>query len=496
MQVRGDLSCALARVLLCTAGLARAATWPNGPFVASGRWIADASGDIVTYAGVNWPGHVDTMLPEGLQYQSVAAIVSQIKAMGMNSIRLTYAIEMVDQIEENDGADISIQTAFTNALGQEDGQAIYAKVIANNPSFGSNTTRLDVFDAVAAECANQEIYVHLDNHISQAGWCCSPLDGNSWWGDTYFSTSNWTRGLSYMANHGKQWPNLMSMSLRNELRQPLTNLTLYSDSYNWEDWYTNVRLGADAIHAANPDVLIFLSGINSDTTLTPVVQAGTALAPGTGVFSTDDFSGYSDKLVLELHNYADILGGPDLTNCTALQDDLYTDGFQTLLSNDSDNVNVFPLVLTEWGFDQSNATTWEDTFVTCLEAYLASQSAGFMIWTLSGSYYIREGAQDADDTWGLLTHDWSSFRNQDFVTQGLEPLVAKLVAVNGSAAAATNSTSGGGGGGSGGSGDGSSTSSNDTDSSAPGLTGQKGAGYTTIISSVLLATTIAIFFSV
>ncbi|KAI0121035.1 glycoside hydrolase superfamily [Xylariales sp. AK1849] len=409
-----------------TSGLATA-TWPNGPFLTSGRWITDASGSIVTYAGVNWPGHADTMIPEGLQYASIEDIVSKIKSIGMNSIRLTYAIEMIDQIEENGGNDVPVQTAFTDALGQGNGTAIYQKVFANNPSLGNDTTRLQVFDAVAEECANQGIYVHLDNHVSKAGWCCTPLDGNTWWGDTYFSVANWTRGLSYMADHCKKWPNLMSMSLRNELRQPLLNKELYSDSYNWQDWYKYVKQGADAIHSANADVLIFLSGLDSDTTLAPVVQ-GTALTPGSSTFNIDDFQGYGDKLVLELHNYANIIGGSETENCTALQEELFDDGFQTLVG---DAPNEFPMVMTEFGFMQ-DATTWQDTFATCLEKYLAGQKVGWMIWPLSGSYYIREGNQDADEPWGLLTHDWSDWRSPEHITGGLKTLVNASLTVNGS----------------------------------------------------------------
>ncbi|KAI1850386.1 hypothetical protein JX266_004244 [Neoarthrinium moseri] len=403
-----------------------AAAWPNGPLATSGRWIKDASGSTVTYAGVNWPGHVDTMIPEGLQYQSVETIVSKIKSIGINSIRLTYAIEMIDQIENNGGNDIPIRTAFTNALGQDNGTAIYEKVMTNNPAFGDETTRLQVFDAIATECHKQEIYVHLDNHVSKAGWCCSPLDGNTWWGDTYFSTANWTRGLSYMADHGKQWPNLMSMSLRNELRQPLLNKELYSDSYNWEDWYKYTKQGADAIHSANSDVLIFLSGLDSDTTLQPVVE-NTALTPGSSTFQRADFNGYGDKLVLELHNYANILGGSEATNCTALQGDLSDDGFKALAT---DAPNQFPVVMTEYGFEQ-DSTTPQDAFASCIEEYLADQQAGWMIWALSGSYYIREGTQDGDEPWGLLTHDWSDWRSPEYVEGKLTPLVKSTLAVNG-----------------------------------------------------------------
>lgn len=175
--------------------------WPNGPFTTSGSWILDASNNNVTYTGANWPGAAETMVPEGLQYQSIETIVSKIKSLGMNSIRLTYATELIDQIYDNNMTDVPIRTSFTNALGVENGTRVFESVVANNPSFGNSTTRLQVYDAITAECAKQQIYVHLDNHISKASWCCDPFDGNTWWNDTYFSPTNWTRGLSYMADH-------------------------------------------------------------------------------------------------------------------------------------------------------------------------------------------------------------------------------------------------------------------------------------------------------
>jgi hypothetical protein len=127
--------------------------------------------------------------------------VGKIKSLGMSAIRLTYAIEMIDQIYTNGGKDIPISTALTKALGATNGPKVLNQILAKNPQFNASTTRLQVFDAVAAECAKQQIYVHLDNHISKGMWCCSTGDGNSWWGDTYFSVANWTRGLSYMADH-------------------------------------------------------------------------------------------------------------------------------------------------------------------------------------------------------------------------------------------------------------------------------------------------------
>lgn len=101
--------------------------------------------DILTcLAGVNWPGHVDAMIPEGLQYRSISDIISMAKSVGINSIRLTYATEMIDQIESNGGVDVTVQAALVAALGQDNGTAIFEKVLSHNPSFSSNTTRLEV----------------------------------------------------------------------------------------------------------------------------------------------------------------------------------------------------------------------------------------------------------------------------------------------------------------------------------------------------------------
>lgn len=208
-------------------GASKRVPWPNGPFVTSGRWIHDASGKNLTYAGTNWPGHADVMIPEGLQYQSIEKIVQNVKSLGMNAVRLTFAIQMVDEIYGNGGEDIPIQKAFVQALGQTNGTRVLNQVLAKNPGFSASTTRLQVFDAVAAELYKQQIYLHLDNHISKGMWCCSSTDGNSWWGDTHFSTANWVRGLSYMADHVRLSspslpppPPLPSLSLS---PQPITN---------------------------------------------------------------------------------------------------------------------------------------------------------------------------------------------------------------------------------------------------------------------------------
>jgi hypothetical protein len=202
----------------------------------------------------------------------------------------------------------------------------------------------------------------------------------------------------------------MSMALRNEPREPTSNSALSKSSYNWQSWYTYVRQGASAIHASNPSVLIFLSGLNFDTTLSPVVQ-NTTLSPGTGHFLLSDFPGYSNKLVLELHNYEN-----SATSCSSLQSNLNNNGFSAL------GKGTWPVMLTEFGF-QMDASTWKGVYASCLASFLPKNKAGWFLWVVSGSYYIRSGTQDFDESWGLLTKDWSAWRSPGYVDGQLKAMV-------------------------------------------------------------------------
>ena len=137
-------------VLLSTAALVSSSPLKRSlqplPLSRNDRWIVDANNNKVPFVGINWPGAADTMLPEGLQYQSIANIVQKISQTGFNAVRLTFAIEMVDDILDN-GGDVSLSGTLTTALGQENGTAILGKILRNNPQFTAQTTRLQVRSA-------------------------------------------------------------------------------------------------------------------------------------------------------------------------------------------------------------------------------------------------------------------------------------------------------------------------------------------------------------
>ncbi|PVH92854.1 glycoside hydrolase family 5 protein [Periconia macrospinosa] len=386
--------------------------FPNTPFNVSGRWIHDSTGANFTYAGANWPGAADVMIPEGLQYQSIANIVSKIKSLGMNVVRLTFAIEMIDDVLDH-GGDVKVTDALNKALGTTNGTKVWGQIVKNNPSFGAGTTRLQVFDAVAAELNKQGIYVHLDNHMSRGYWCCSSNDGNSWFGDTYFDTAKWKRGVAYMAQHGKAWPNLISIGLRNEFRQPDTVGS--SLPYDWPTWYTHMTSLSTSVNAANPDILIFLSGLNYDTTLAPIPMADNL---GNGQKFTLSSFPYAHKLVLELHNYQN-----SATSCSSMESGMWNGGFKAI---DASAVNRMPVVLTEFGFSQSGSD-YTSVYASCIRSLMQKWKTGWTVWVLSGSYYIRSGTQDYEESWGLFNHQWTDWRSQGAIN-ALKGLVTASVA--------------------------------------------------------------------
>jgi hypothetical protein len=133
----------------------------------------------------------------------------------------------------------------------------------------------------------------------------------------------------------------MSMSLRNELRPPNGDPSLAAASYGWKDWYLNIESAAKVINSANNVVLIFFSGLNYDNDMSPIPTAGNV---GNNThFHKSDFT-FSNKLVLELHNY-----DTGATSCSSLESSLYSAGFDALDTSNPDIVNVMPVVMTEWG---------------------------------------------------------------------------------------------------------------------------------------------------
>ncbi|KAF2243898.1 glycoside hydrolase family 5 protein [Trematosphaeria pertusa] len=401
------------------------------PFSTEGRDIVDSNGNVFQYKATNWPGHQEIMIPEGLQHASVADIVSWIPKFGLNSVRLTFAIEMVDDIYSN-SPNQTLEKSVINALGQENGTIVLQQILDNNPEFTKETTRLEVFDAVAKELANQGVIVHLDNHVSKAFWCCGENDGNGWFGEKYFDVENWIRGWSFIAKHAKEnWPTFASAGLRNELRNAAS-----AEPVDWYTWYVHMTAAADAVHEAAPDALLFFSGLSYDTYIDPIPlgktlngTAGTSTANKSAKFVPSNFP-WNDKIVLEIHKY-DFEATQD--PCPTFKSKWYKQGFQAVNASDPQTEYTFPMVITEWGFIQ-NGTYWnQTTYNRCLIEMVEDYQVGWMQWELSGSFYLQTRLgrtpatiQGLEEFWGLLNYNWNDVRSPVTVENSLDKLIQAL----------------------------------------------------------------------
>ncbi|KAF1961408.1 glycoside hydrolase [Byssothecium circinans] len=416
----------------------------NGPYRTRGRDIVDSQGQKVTWAGVNWPLSGETMVPEGLEWASAVEIIDDIAGVGFNYIRMGYAVEMIDQVYDRNGSDVPLEVAMINALGSENGTRVTKEIVAKNPGWTSQTTRFDIWSDIVRIAATKGIFISPDVHIGKAQWCCSAGDGNSWFDDVQFPASTWRRGLAYVANWTKGHPNIVSMSLRNELRQSRLDTTLM---YNWQTLVGNMTQGSEVIHEANPDLLIIWSGMQYDQDLSALTTGKNLLtAPcykcsvirdayrrEPEYFSLDDHA-WADKLVWELHLYT-MSEDLDTGDCPIIEAQLYRNGFNALgidappacnLTNDCPKaVRETPVILSEFGSAQDE-TLFDHTLNNCLRQFTTKNDVSWMMWSVAGSYRIRSGVQGFPDSWALTNAEWNGWNYEKGIEEWWKPWVQAM----------------------------------------------------------------------
>ncbi|CAN9187098.1 unnamed protein product [Alternaria alternata] len=401
------------------------------PLSTKGRDIIDANGDVFHFMSTNWPGHQEIMIPEGLQHSSVEDIVSWFPKLGLNSVRMPFAIEMVDDYLEN-SPDQTLEKSVLNAIPGTNGTDVLNSILEKNPQFTKNTTRLQVWNAVGKELSRQGVIIHLDNHVSKAFWCCGDDDGNGWFGEKDFDVEKWKRGLAFMTKFGKEnWSTFASIGLRNELRAAKV-----AEPVDWYTWYIHMTAAADAVHEADPDALIFFSGLSYDTYIDPIPlgktlngTAGTSTANKTAKFVPDSFA-WKDKIVLEIHKY-DFEATQD--DCATFKRKWYQKGFQAVNPDDPVTKYTFPMVISEWGFIH-NGTYWnQTTYAKCLVEMVKEYQVSWQHWELSGSFYLQTRPNrtpntliGADEAWGLLNYDWTAIRSPITLENSLYKMIEAL----------------------------------------------------------------------
>ncbi|KAL2181988.1 glycoside hydrolase family 5 protein [Thermothelomyces heterothallicus CBS 202.75] len=399
------------------APLVTAATLPALPLHSSGRWILDANNKRVKLRCVNWAAHMETNIPEGLQHRPMDAIADWIAAQGFNCVRLTYSIDHALDPSLPVSTSFTTNAASATGVSAAEMAALFGRVAANNPWIapGETTTR-DVLAAAVDRLYARGVLTVLDNHVSRASWCCSLTDGNGWWDEAagynpwnsrFFDTRAWLAGLEAMAAWARGHPGVVAMSLRNELREfPL----LQDVDPARPDWYAFVGRAGAVVHAANPDVLVVVGGVQSSTDLSHLRPPG----GGGGMLDTSAWAG---KHVWEMHAYSFTVTFPDVFgSCDVVQAEY---GALSGFVLEQDRPYTGPLILSEFGVgmeggDKDGLSDKDDRYLRCLVSYMENNDADWAVWAVQGSYYVRDGQVDYDETWGLMNHNWTGWRNPAF----------------------------------------------------------------------------------
>ncbi|TDZ30360.1 Glycosyl hydrolase 5 family protein [Colletotrichum spinosum] len=375
------------------------------PLFASGRWITDSSSKRVKLRCINWAGHMEVNLPEGLHKQPVEYLADWIHQEGFNCVRLTFSTDHAMN------PDVKIRQSFVlgakaAAVSESEMLKLYDQALQKNPFLADpNMTQRDVFARVVDVLWERSVMTVLDNHVSKASWCCDLDDGNGWWRDAriywpansrYFDTDLWLAGLQRTSLWAKTRPGVVAISMRNELRATWTQIPFAADQ-----WYSYVARGAEAIHKANPDVLVIVGGLNSATDFSPLRTKAL------------DTSAWKTKHVWEAHSYSFTVTTPNFGDCN-VEKAQYGTLFGFVLEQHKRYTG--PLFLSEFGVGmvggpQDGLSVVDHAYLTCLVGYLEGNDADWALWAIQGTYYVRNKVLDFDETWGVMDHEWNGWRN-------------------------------------------------------------------------------------
>ncbi len=351
------------------------------PLHTSGGSIVDASGSPVKLNLVNWYGaESPDYVVGGLAYQPISEIINQIVSMGFNGVRLPWSNQM-----------------------WESNPAVSATYVKANPQFAGEPART-VFEQVVKDLAAAGLMVVLDNHSSDAEWCCSTTDGNTLWYNSAYPQSAWLADWESMTKEFQGVPQVIGADLRNEPR----------GAASWggssaDDWPAAAQLGGDAILGVDPHWLIFVEGVNYGTDL-----SGAASLPVT--------LSVSGQLVYSVHDYP-----WDFSNLTDY--DSWADDIQS-----------------QWGYLVGKEPLWIGEFGTCntssscvsggsgdglwfgfITRFLRYHNVSWSDWAVNGTESDGLPGQGrsygATETFGILNPQWDGAALPGLLTglQGIQP---------------------------------------------------------------------------
>jgi endoglucanase len=353
------VACAL--VLVGDAAPVHAAT-VKPPLHTSGAKIVDRDGMTVVLQGVNWFGfETSAHLPHGLWSRRLPDVMSQIRRMGFNTIRLPFSLQ---------------------ALASPDPVAN----VGPNAELQGKTPQ-QAMDVVIDAAARAGLMVLLENHsLADDGYSYG-----LWYGQAGFEEDDWVAAWEGLARRYRDRPNVIGADLKNE---PHGDATWGTGGPT--DWRRAAQRAGNAVTAIAPNWLIVVEGIEK-----PVAggKLDTHWWGGNleGVRRAPVRLSRANRLVYSPHEYGPGVfaqpwfGRPDTARILARR---WRDGWGYIARE-----GIAPLLIGEFGGRrvdlQSSEGRWQRQFLD----YLARTGISWTYWALN---------PNSGDTGGILRDDWIS----------------------------------------------------------------------------------------
>jgi endoglucanase len=352
------------------------------PFHTKGRHILDALGEPIKLASINWYGASDSdFVPGGLEVRHRDEIARLILDLGFNSVRLPYADEIVS---ENAMVGLDVLSANQDLLDGTQGGRIRA---------------LDVFHDVVESLTAAGLVVIVNNHITQATWCCgaNPCDAgwsNEWFGGQLLcrvpqTEEDWIRNWETVMQPLVANPLVMGADLRNEVRGLWGTM-------HWEEWASAAERVSERLLAMNSNWLMIVEGISSANDLLGVRSRPVQLSvPDRVVYSAHVYkwSGWGSLRPFGGRSYEDFAA------------EMWTNWAYLVAEN------MAPVWVGEFGTpdDQSEA---DRNYWRHLVQFLSLVDVSWGYWALNPRKATGEW-----ESYGLVDDDWgSSTRSHDRLT--------------------------------------------------------------------------------
>jgi endoglucanase len=367
---------------------------PAFPLRISGKVIVDAHGQRVRLKAFNWYGaESPDGVVGGLAYQSLATIVRELRGWGFNAVRLLWSNQIVE----------------TNPV-------VNRQALTANPDL-AGLRALDIFDRVVSTLAANQIMVILDNHVSDAIWCCSDTDGNGLWYSSRYPESVWINDWQSVARRYAHQPYVVGADLRNELRCEAVDGASLCATWGGNpatDWHAAAQRGGNAVLAANPNLLIFVEGTHYATDLSGAAGLPVLLhSAGHVVYESHDYGfnysskpldGYSDWVARITPRWGYLATGPN-------PQPLWLGEFGTCNTSDACVASAHN---TELGF-----------WFQILTQYVETNRLDWCYWPANGTYSHYPNARKAygdTETYGILDTTWNGPSLPSLLT-GLEKIM-------------------------------------------------------------------------